>query len=107
MRHYLHLALPEPERKRESSYDRSGGNKDYFSINPGDLTEICSIPGAGAITHIWMTMASDVPAEELYLPRKIVLRMYWDQETEPSVEAPIGDFSEWGTGSPKIIRQRH
>ncbi|WFB56168.1 glycoside hydrolase family 172 protein [Paenibacillus sp. BR1-192] len=89
------------KRKRESSYDRSGGNKDYFSIQPGDLTEICSIPGAGAITHIWMTMATDAPAEELYLPRKIVLRMYWDQETEPSVEAPIGDFFGMGHGLTK------
>ncbi|MBB6672435.1 glycoside hydrolase family 172 protein [Cohnella nanjingensis] len=85
-------------RKRESSYDRTGGNKDYFSIGPGDRTEICSIRGAGAITHIWMTMATDALVEEAFLPRKIVLRMYWDEETEPSVEAPIGDFFGMGHG---------
>lgn len=86
------------KRKRESSYDRSGGNKDYFSIRPGDHTEIATLQGAGAITHIWMTMATDAPAEEAFLPRKIVLRMYWDGETEPSVEAPIGDFFGLGHG---------
>ncbi|CAM3825014.1 glycoside hydrolase family 172 protein [Cohnella lubricantis] len=86
------------KRRRESSYDRSGGNKDYFSIRPGDNTEICKLQGAGAITHIWMTMATDAPAEEVFLPRKIVLRMYWDGEQKPSVEAPIGDFFGMGHG---------
>lgn len=88
----------EGRTKRESSYDRSGGNKDYFTIRPGDNTQICQIKGTGAITHIWMTMATDGPKEEEYLPRKIVLRMYWDGETEPSVEAPIGDFFGMGHG---------
>ena len=86
------------KRGRESSYDRTGGNKDFFTIKPGDNTEICRIRGAGAITHIWMTMAPDAPVEEAFLPRKIVLRMYWDGETEPSVEAPIGDFFGMGHG---------
>jgi hypothetical protein len=84
--------------KRESSYDRSGGNKDYFTILPGENKQICRIQGAGAITHIWMTMATDGPKEEQFIPRKIVLRMYWDNETEPSVEAPIGDFFGMGHG---------
>jgi hypothetical protein len=89
------------KNKRASSYDRSGGNKDYFSIRPGDKTEICKIQGAGCITHIWMTMATDGPGQEQYLPRKIVLRMYWDGETDPSVEAPIGDFFGMGHGITK------
>lgn len=87
--------------KRESSYDRTGGNKDYFSISPGDRTEICRMSGAGCIKHIWMTMATDALVEEMFLPRKIVLRMYWDGETEPSVEAPIGDFFGLGHGITK------
>ncbi|SFI29227.1 Protein of unknown function [Paenibacillus sp. UNC496MF] len=86
------------KRKRESSYDRTGGNKDFFTIKPGDVTDVCRLSGAGAITHIWMTMAPDAPVEEAFLPRKIVLRMFWDDETEPSVEAPIGDFFGMGHG---------
>ncbi|RAP77533.1 glycoside hydrolase family 172 protein [Paenibacillus montanisoli] len=95
----LSLSQARPgKRKRESSYDRSGGNKDFFTIKPGDKTDICHIKGAGAITHIWMTMAPDAPMEEAFLPRKIVIRMFWDGETEPSVEAPIGDFFGMGHG---------
>jgi hypothetical protein len=90
--------MRQGKTKRVSSYDRTGGNKDYYSIHPGEKKEICRMDGAGAITHIWMTMATDTPVEEALLPRKIVLRMYWDNETEPSVEAPIGDFFGMGHG---------
>jgi hypothetical protein len=46
------------------------------------------------ITHIWFTIASP---ENEHL-KKIVLRMYWDDEATPSVEAPIGDFFGLGLG---------
>ncbi len=39
-----------------------------------------------------MTIASP----DKYFLRRILLRMYWDGETTPSVEVPIGDF--FGTG---------
>lgn len=84
--------------KRVSSYDRTGGNKDYYTLKPGETLEVCDIPGAGIIRHIWMTMAADNPRDELYLPRKVCLRMYWDGESEPSVQAPIGDFFGMGHG---------
>jgi hypothetical protein len=87
--------------KRVSSYDRSGGNKDYFSVLPRSKTELCNISGAGCITHIWVTMATDGGIEEVFLPRKIILRMFWDGETEPSVEVPIGDFFGMGHGLTK------
>lgn len=89
------------KRKRVSSYDRSGGNKDYYRLNPSDRTDICRIDGAGIITHIWMTMATDGAGHEPFLPRKVVLRMYWDGEEHPSVEAPIGDFFGMGHGLTK------
>ena len=57
-------------------------------------------------THIWMTNAS-LNKEELYLPRKLVLRMYWDGEEEPSVEVPLGDFFGLGHGITKTIPQLH
>jgi hypothetical protein len=50
--------------------------------------------GPGQISHIWFTIAD---REEKHL-KKIVLRMYWDGETTPSVEAPIGDFFGLGNG---------
>ena len=30
--------------------------------------------------------------------RQTILRMYWDNETEPSVECPLGDFFGVGFG---------
>jgi hypothetical protein len=55
----------------------------------------CSMtPGPGMVTHVWVTIASDDPNHL----KALVLRMYWDGETTPSVEAPIGDFFGLGLG---------
>src|SRR5271170_3579429 len=89
--------LTEPHdyvQKRISSYDRSGGNEDFRTIAPGETLTILDEPGPGIITHIWFTFASD----EMYHLKKIVIRMYWDGEPTPSVEAPIGDFFGLGLG---------
>lgn len=74
--------------KRASSWDRTGGNDDRLHIQPGQTAVLADITGAGCVNHIWCTMACE---EELYL-RKVVLRMFWDKEPEPSIEVPIGDF---------------
>ena len=76
---------------RQSSHDPSGGNADGRQdrpIQPGETRNMAVIEGAGAITHIWVTIASGDP---LHL-KHLVLRMYWDGEETPSVETPIGDF---------------
>jgi hypothetical protein len=80
--------------KRCSSYDVTGGNMDAIFIDPGETVEIADIKTCGIIRHIWMTMQS----KDLYYARKIVLRMYWDDEDTPSIEAPIGDFFGIGHG---------
>jgi len=81
-------------QKRVSSYDRSGGNQDSRTIEPGQTLTILDEQGPGIITHIWFTFASD----EMYHLKKLVLRIYWDGESTPSVEAPIGDFFGLGLG---------
>ncbi len=88
-------------RRRVSSYDRSGGNKDYFTLPPHSKTDIAALTGAGYITHIWTTMAADEGEGEPYLPRKVAIRMFWNGEESPSVEAPIGDFFGMGHGLTK------
>ena len=80
--------------KRVSSYDRSGGNADMRPIEPGKTLTIFEEAGPGVITHIWFTIASP----ETYHLKKLVLRMYWDEEPTPSVETPIGDFFGLGLG---------
>ncbi|HVS93018.1 MAG TPA: glycoside hydrolase family 172 protein [Mucilaginibacter sp.] len=55
---------------------------------------IAEINGPGAIQHIWMTPTGNW--------RYSVIRFYWDDETEPSVEVPVGDFfcMGWGKYAP-------
>lgn len=81
-------ALRDHRSARVSSFDTTGGNADFWVFHAGDKRLIADVQGAGVIKHIWMTLASEEPA---YL-RKVVIRMFWDGEKEPSVETPIGDF---------------
>ncbi len=80
--------------RRASSSDRSGGNADMRPIEPGKTLTVFEEAGPGVITHIWFTIASPEP----YHLKKLVLRMYWDEELTPSVEAPIGGFFGLGLG---------
>jgi hypothetical protein len=75
-------------QKRASSYDRSGGNADNRQIAPGETLTLLDDAGPGLISHIWFTIATDDP----HHLKALVLRMYWDAETSPSVETPVGDF---------------
>ena len=94
--------MQKGKSKRKSSYDKTGGNTDFFVIEKDEKSEICNIEGAGCIKHIWVTIASGPPEDKSgYLPRKMVIRMYWDGEETPSVEAPIGDFFGMGHGITK------
>jgi hypothetical protein len=80
--------------KRISSWDRTGGNDDSRRIAAGETFTVLDEAGPGVITHIWFTIASP---EKDHL-KKLVLRMYWDDEPTPSVETPIGDFFGLGLG---------
>lgn len=88
------FTLAQGRSRRESSYDRSGGNHDWKDIEPGQTVTLAEIEGPGIFRHIWCThwtSGSDGAREKQSL-RKLILRVYWDDETEPSVEAPLGDF---------------
>jgi Protein of unknown function (DUF2961) len=80
--------------RRSSSYDRRGGNDDFRRVAAAESITVLDDAGPGEISHIWFTIADDDPKHL----KRIVLRMYWDGESTPSVEAPIGDFFGLGTG---------
>jgi hypothetical protein len=86
--------LSDTRSKRVSSWDRTGGNDDRLTMPPGDRALLAEIAEPGVIRHVWMTVACRDP---LHL-RKLVLRMYWDGEGDPSVEVPLGDFFGIGHG---------
>ena len=93
--HHLTRALPYRAR-RESSYDRTGGNDDRIPIKSGQTVTIAHINAPGEIRHIWMAVMT---LDELCLRRNLI-RMYWDGEETPSVECPVGDFFCLGHGRP-------
>jgi Protein of unknown function (DUF2961) len=73
---------------KQSSYDRTGGNSDRWPIAPGGTQELFNAEGAGAITHIWFTIAARSPNHL----KEVVLRAWWDGNPKPSIEVPVGDF---------------
>jgi len=87
--------LRDYRSKRISSYDRTGGNRDWVDIKGGETRTLAAVEGPGCIRHIWMTMLP--PAEDYY--RRVVLRFFWNGCREPSAECPIGDF--FGLGHAK------
>jgi len=73
---------------KQSSYDRTGGNADFWRIAAGETKEVFRSSGPGVISHLWFTIAAGSPNHL----KELVLRAYWDGNSRPSVETPIGDF---------------
>ena len=62
----------------------------FIIINPEETFTLAEIEESGCIQHIWMTPTGNW--------RYSILRVYWDDEKEPSVECPVGDFFGMGWG---------
>ena len=60
-------------------------------VQPKTVFELADITGPGRITHIWLTTHPDHW-------RQLLLRAYWDGESSPAIEAPVGDFFGQGWG---------
>jgi len=85
---------------KQSSFDRSGGNRDYWPIEPGATQEVFNSPGPGVITHIWFTISAPSQAHL----KEIVIRGYWDGNAKPSIEVPVGDFFGLNLGQYSIYQ---
>ncbi len=59
------------------------------NLHPGEDFKCADIDGPGLICRIWITLPWKLNHGSL---RNLVLRIYWDEEKEPSVCAPLGDF---------------
>jgi hypothetical protein len=62
-----------------------------IGIKAGTTTTLAEIKGPGCIQQIWMTPTGNW--------RHSILRIYWDDETNASVECPVGDFFACGLGN--------
>ena len=88
---------------KQSSFDRTGGNRDYWNIPPGQTLEIFKADQPGVISHIWFTIAAS-SANHL---KELVLRGWWDGNSKPSIEAPVGDFFGLNLGSYQIYESQY
>ncbi|MCB0029390.1 MAG: DUF2961 domain-containing protein, partial [Anaerolineales bacterium] len=60
-------------------------------IAAGETFTMADIEGSGAIQQIWLTPTGNW--------RFSILRIYWDDQEQPAVECPVGDFFGAGWGS--------
>lgn len=74
--------------------DWQNGNIDYRRIEVNQTLTLAELKGPGRITHLWFTADAQDPA----YPRKLTLRIYWDDSNVPAVESPLGDFFGVGHG---------
>ena len=65
------------------------GAEKCVDLTPGVPFEAADIEGPGVITRIWVTQPWQLNRGAM---RNVVVRMYWDDEEEPSVLAPLGDL---------------
>jgi hypothetical protein len=71
-------------------------NWDNYNVPAGGTHVLLDEKGPGLITHIWITFLG--PEPQNWAPRgsadhqEIMLRMFWDGDERPAVEAPLGDF---------------
>lgn len=86
--------------RRASSWDRHGGNRDFFVVRPGETATLLEHDGPGCITHLYCALAFP----ELTDYRDAILRCYWDGETTPSVETPLGDFFTLAHARVRLVR---
>ena len=80
------------QRLRASSYDLSGGNRDYFMFEPGESKTLLLHEGnPGSIQRIWFTLNTEDPD---YLANTRISMSFDEQETVCRV--PIGMFCSTG-----------
>ena len=66
----------------------------FVRIPPGTEHVLADVTGPGTIQHIWLTPTGGW--------RNQVLRMWWDDDPQPAVECPLGDFFACGWGEVKF-----
>ena len=76
----LDLELPGNAVSRRASL--------YSNINPHERKTYANLEGPGCIRHIWATHTNTSEPG----PRNIVIRIFFDGEKIPYVEAPMADF---------------
>ena len=88
-----------------TTFDNATKQKEY-NLKPGETKVLAEHLTPGIITRMWFTLSGwfwenwDGDDESRWpdatILKKVILRIYWDGNPFPSVEAPIGDFFGMG-----------
>ncbi len=102
--------FPDPfglTKPKDFTAHRSSSNNPDWNSNddskrpiPGETIVLADLKGPGVVTHLWVTIA----ANEYGWPRLLRLRIYYDGNSTPSVDAPVGDFFAVGHGFEKSVK---
>jgi hypothetical protein len=79
------MSVDGPAARNARELGRGWKISPYVIIEPGATHTLADVQGMGAIQHIWMTLAQGKR-------RHTILRAYWDEQEQASVECPVGDF---------------
>jgi len=92
--------MPQGVQSRLSSFENPDGIKGnggktnktakgnaFEWIQPGETKTLLNVNGEGTIQRIWLTI--DQNPVKL---RSLRLQMFWDGESKPAVDVPLGDF---------------
>lgn len=91
------MADPVKDKDKKNAANASNAAKDlglgwkvnpYINIAAAETITIAEMTGPGAVQHIWMTPTGNW--------RNSIIRFYWDDEKEPSIESPVGAFFGMG-----------
>jgi len=99
--HLAKLQIGTSGRISSAKPERSS-NRDMIFIPPGEKFVLADIKGNGSIRHIWITFpapdSSWLCKNGCSTNNQLVLRMYWDGNSNAAVETPLGDFFASGFG---------
>ncbi len=95
------MAIPNPSEPKPAAGARAADDlgqgwkvRPFLRINAGETATLMDVKGPGIIQHMWLV--ENIHAENM--GRGMVIRMYWDDEKEPSVECPALEFFAVGHG---------
>lgn len=57
-----------------------------ITVQPGETATLCEVDGEGCLQHFWFGGK---------ISHSFILRIYWDGQENPSVEAPLSAFFGW------------
>lgn len=85
----------DPHARPKSDLEEKS-NRDNFRVPPGATHVIMDVEGPGVVTHIWMTFLGPEPhpwaKDGSANHQELLLRIWYDDQERPGVEAPVGDF---------------